>query len=213
MIDPTKLKRSAFIAAVSAWFLANMSDENVPAVLALVKRNALHRSGELAERLQGLDAADASAVSRIHFNVERRKIHSVETFAALDESDHQAAMDFIADLEALIATPGVAAEASHSTVYQRNPQIEGPMGGFGYSYFRDHYGNDNYNDLQLPNFSSSEGSSGEYVYEALNFVDGQRTVSAIRDWLTAELGPVPVEYVSEYLEALHSIDVVRVVEQ
>jgi hypothetical protein len=32
-IDPTKLKRAAFIGAVSAWFLANMTDEDVPAVL------------------------------------------------------------------------------------------------------------------------------------------------------------------------------------
>jgi hypothetical protein len=53
------------------------------------------------------------------------------------------------------------------------------------------------------------GSSGQYVYEALNFVDGNRTVSDIRDWLTAELGPVPLEYVEEYLAALESIGVIR----
>ncbi len=213
MIDPTKLKRAAFIAAVSAWFLANMSDEDVPAVLALLRRNALHRSGDLAGQLRGLDAADASAVAKIHFTVERRKVHSVEPFATLEESDHEAAMDFIADMQALLATPDVPVDSSNTTVYRRNPEIAGPMGAFGYSFVRDHYGDDNYNNLQLPKFSSSEGSSGEYVYEALNFVDGKRTVSEIRDWLTAELGPVPVEHVSEYLAALHSIDVVRVVEQ
>jgi len=213
MIDPTKLKRSAFIAAVSAWFLANMSDDDVPAVMALLKRNALQRSGNLLGQLQSLDAADAAAVSKVHFDVERRKIHSVEPFAALPEKEHQAAADFVADLEALIATPDAAAGTSDNTVYARNPDIEGPMGGFGYSYVRDHYGNENYNQLQLPQFSSAEGSSGEYVYEALNFVDGERTVSEIRDWLTAELGPVPVEYVSEFLAALQTIDVVRVVDQ
>jgi hypothetical protein len=49
-----------------------------------------------------------------------------------------------------------------------------------------------------------------FTYEALNFVDGERSVSDIRDWLVAELGDVPVDYVAQYLEALHAIDVVRV---
>ena len=40
-------------------------------------------------------------------------------------------------------------------------------------------------------------------------MDGERTVSDIRDWLVAELGDVPVEYVAEYLGALESIDVIR----
>jgi aminopeptidase YwaD len=48
-----------------------------------------------------------------------------------------------------------------------------------------------------------------FAYEALNLVDGQRTVSDIRDWLVAEFGAVPVEYVAEYLQALASIDVIR----
>jgi hypothetical protein len=45
----------------------------------------------------------------------------------------------------------------------------------------------------------------------LNLVDGKRTVSEIRDWLTAELGPVPTEYVSEYLSALEEIGVIQVI--
>jgi hypothetical protein len=48
-----------------------------------------------------------------------------------------------------------------------------------------------------------------FTYEALNFVDGKRTVSDIRDWLVAELGPVPLEYVAEYLETLESINVIQ----
>jgi hypothetical protein len=48
-----------------------------------------------------------------------------------------------------------------------------------------------------------------FAYEALNFVDGERNVSDIRDWLVAQLGDVPLEYVAEYLAALESIDVIR----
>ena len=43
-------------------------------------------------------------------------------------------------------------------------------------------------------------------------MDGRRTVSDIRDWLTTELGPVSLELVEEYLSALESIDVIRIAE-
>ena len=208
-IDPTKLKRAAFIGAVSAWFLANMSDADVPAILDMLERNALRRSGDLLQSRASLDGADKIAVSDIHFAVERRKVHSVETFATLSEDDHKAAMGFIAELQKLVAVPQVANIAGvnrNETVYKRNAEIKGPMGAFGYSYLSDKFGAEKTAALRLRSYA---GNGGQYVYEALNFVDGRRTVSDIRDWLTAELGPVPLEIVEEYLSALESIDVIR----
>ncbi|MDH4047498.1 MAG: DUF4910 domain-containing protein [Gammaproteobacteria bacterium] len=212
MIDPTKLKRAAFIGAVNALFLAGFSNEHVPAVLAMLRKNALYRSAELVERLKPLEPADKSAVARVHFTVERRKIHSVESFAPLAERLHDEAADFVARLEALVARPAAAHASTNDTVYRRDPKIPGPMSGFGFDYMEDRYGADRYAQLRLPKYAGSHGSGGEYVYEALNFVDGKRTVSEIRDWLTAELGPVPVETVAEYLEALHSIGVINPVD-
>jgi aminopeptidase YwaD len=58
--------------------------------------------------------------------------------------------------------------------------------------------------LRLPGYGG-----GQYAYEALNFVDGKRVVSAIRDALAAEFGPVPVDLVAEYLAALESVGVIR----
>jgi len=211
-IDPTKLKRAAFIGAVSAWFLANMSDEDVPAVLSLLERNALARTADLLERRAQLNAIDAIAVTDIHFTVERRKVHSVEPFANLSEEAHGEAMQYLADLAKLVAVPqiaGVAGAGRNQTVYERNADIKGPMSAFGYSYLQDHLPEDEYSDLKLRHHTGLWGSSGQYVYEALNFVDGNRTVSEIRDWLTAELGPLPLDYVEEYLAALESIDVIR----
>ncbi|RLA34635.1 MAG: hypothetical protein DRR11_02335 [Gammaproteobacteria bacterium] len=209
-IDPTKLKRAAFIGAVSAWYLANMTDDDVPAVLTMLERNALARTSELLERRLQLSATDAAASADVHFNVERRKVHSVEHFATLTEGDHEAAMTFLAELQTLIAAPEVTADAEiNETVYERNSEIQGPMGAFGYSYLSDKYGQGKIGDLRLRRYTGAHGNGGQYVYEALNFVDGQRTVSDIRDWLTTELGPVPLEYVEEYLVALESIDVIR----
>jgi aminopeptidase YwaD len=209
-IDPTKLKRAAFIGAVSAWFLANMSDDDVPKVLAMLERNALLRSTELLERRSELSAKDAAAAADIHFTIERRKVHSVEPFANMADADHEAAMTFLEELQALIAAPAVDDMGTRNdTVYERNPAVQGPMGAFGYSYLSDKLGADNVAQLRLRSYRGSHGSGGQYVYEALNFVDGRRTVSDIRDWLTTELGSVPLEYVAEYLAALESIDVIR----
>ena len=211
-IDPTKLKRAAFIGAVSAWFLANMSDDDVPAVLSLLKRNALGRTAELLERRARLSSIDSVAVTDVYFTVERRKVHSVEPFAELSEKAHDEAMQYLADLAKLVAVPriaGVADAGRNETVYERNPDVMGPMRAFGYSYLEDHLPEDKFSELRLRRHTGIWGSSGQYGYEALNFVDGDRTVSDIRDWLTAELGPVPLDYVEEYLAALESIDVIR----
>jgi aminopeptidase YwaD len=209
MIDSTKLRRAAFIGAVNAWFLANMSQADVDGILSLLRRNALRRSGDLLERLEALDTTDAAAISRIHFDVERRKIQSIESFASLQEAQHNAAAAFVEELEALIGTSEAARTSEDPSVYERNPGVKGPMHAFGYSYIQDKYGDEKYRALALPRFSGIHGSGAEYAYEALNLVDGKRTVGAIRDWLSAELGPVPLEYVSEYLSVLEEIEVLR----
>ncbi len=46
-------------------------------------------------------------------------------------------------------------------------------------------------------------------FEVLNFTDGRRTVAEIRDAVSAELDPVSIEAVTEYLEILARAGVVR----
>jgi len=205
-IDPTKLKRAAFIGAVSAWFLANMDEGDVTAVMDLLEKNALARAAELVERRRHLEPLDQIAVTDIHFAVERRKVHSVEPFATLSEGEHQEAVDFLDRLQRTVGAPQVANVGGMNrddTVYERNPAVQGPMSAFGYSYLSDKFG-----DTSKLRLASYAGNGGQYVYEALNFVDGRRTVSDIRDWLTTELGPVPLDLVAEYLAALESIGVI-----
>lgn len=210
-IDPTKLKRAAFIGAVSAWYLANFSDEDVPAVMEMLQRNALQRSAVLAERRLELPVADRAPTTRAHFAMERRKVKSIESFAALSDGDHVAAISFLDKLQALLATAEPRMIREHNDiVYTRNPDIEGPMHAFGYSYIDDKLGSEKAAKLQLGNHSSPYGGGGMFAYEALNLVDGERTVSDIRDWLIAELGEVPLSHITEYLQALESIGVLSV---
>ena len=43
---------------------------------------------------------------------------------------------------------------------------------------------------------------GNYAFELVNFIDGNRDITAIRDALSAEFGPVPTEAVSRFVEDL-----------
>ena len=209
-IDPTKLKRAAFIGAVTAWYLADFSDDDVAGVMNLLQRNALSRSAGLAERRRMLPAIDAATTTRIHFSMERRKVHSVEAFADLPESHHQSAVAYLEKLQNLMATPEPKImQRRDETVYARNADIEGPMHAFGYSFIEDKLNAETLAGLKLNSHSTAHGDSYMFTYEALNFVDGKRTVSDIRDWLVAEMGEVSVEDVAEYLAALESIGVVE----
>lgn len=50
---------------------------------------------------------------------------------------------------------------------------------------------------------------GHYVlFEALNFGDGRRTIQEIRDAVSAEYAPVPLEEVEEYFRFLERVGVV-----
>lgn len=206
-IDPTKLKRAAFIGSVAAYFLADLGEDDVPELLALLRRNALSRAAGLMERLAPLADADAAAVARIHFDAERARVGSIAGFAAVDAVERYETLAFLASLQSLVDAPAVTASNTDDAVFVRNPAIRGPMHAFGYSYLRDEFGDERYEALALPAFRGTQGSGGEYAYEALNLVDGRRTVAEIRNWLTAELGPVPVEVVREYLDALAEIGV------
>ena len=71
------------------------------------------------------------------------------------------------------------------------------MSAFGYDYFTANYK------------GPAVKLGGEYQFEALNLVNGQRSAQEIRDALSAIYAPVPVEDVVQYLEALASIDVIK----
>lgn len=76
--------------------------------------------------------------------------------------------------------------------------VRGPMSAFGYDYFDAHYKG---TPVRL---------DPQHRYEALNLWDGKRTDAEIRDMLAAiSGGNVPLEQVSEYLDALGSIKVIE----
>jgi hypothetical protein len=202
MIDPTKLKRAAFIAALQGWYLANFDKSDIDPLLALLRANALERArGQLLE-LPGLSPTDQQAVQSVHRQVELGKIASIGNFATLSRAQSRSAAEFVDSLARLVSPPSapiIKGAVRDNRIYRRNLAIKGTMHAFGYSYIEDHLPAEQYAGLAL---------SRESAYEALNLVDGQRSVSDIRDWLVAEFGAIELADIAAYLDALGDIGVI-----
>jgi aminopeptidase YwaD len=205
--------RAAFLGAASAWYLAGLDAAGTPALWEVVRRGSLARTAEALARRDRLramgEAAEGDSLLRFHFAYEAGVIESIGRFAEMPAAVRAEAEAFLAALRGLQdAGAGLvpAREGPESIVYRRAPEPKGPMGGFGYDYFEDHSAQ---KGIPRPALLQRTGlwGGGEYAYEALNLVDGRRTVRQIRDDLTAIYGPVPLAEVAEYLAALEKIGI------
>jgi hypothetical protein len=210
-IDPTKLKRAGFIGAASGYFLAALKETDAPALLRAIQARSLRRAALLVERRAELGPEEAANLTRFHFWYERGLVDSMERFFRTPASLRAEAMAFLANQERLLGeVPRLAkAPGEDGAVFRRNPNIRSPLVTFGYDYFTDHYGAKRAATIRLLNFRGLRGSGSEYAYEALNFVDGKRTAREIRDVVSAIYGPVPLDYIREYLRALEEIQVIQ----
>ena len=94
--------------------------------------------------------------------------------------------------------------------FVRNSSIKGPMEVFGSNYFEDERAKLGLSTKpKLLDYTGLWGSGEEYAYEVLNFADGKRNAQQIRDAVSAEYGPVPLDLVVEYLKLLESAGVVE----
>jgi aminopeptidase YwaD len=207
-IDPTKLQRAAFIGAATAHVLANLRAEQAPAVLETIRTRSLRRTAVALERQREVNPAEAANLARFHLEHERGVIASMQRFIALPAEVRQEGDAHLEALRAILGNPGPARPGT-GIIYRRNPELKGPMSVFGYDYFAAHYGAHRVSEVPLLQHRGLRGSGSEYAYEALNLVNGERTVSEIRDALAAIYGPVPLSAVADYLQALESIQVVQ----
>jgi len=198
-IDPTKLKRAAFIGAVQAAVLAGLDDEDAGTLLALERPATVKRLGDMMNEWANYSPETQAEARLGHWLTEQRIARSVKVYAP--KADTRPLTEFTAALMALEGPQ--AANRPDGPVYRRNPELKGTMNGFGYSYIADKLGAEKLGALRLP----KGPRGGEVAYEALNYVDGKRSVGEIRTMLVAEFGPIDRTALEEYLQALLSIDV------
>lgn len=201
-LDPTKMKRAMFIAAASAWYLANLDQAGVSKLWRTVMPEQLGRLRMSYNSWGGLDESEGANLAHQEWAFERGVQSSLVAFGLSPSNDWMAPPN----VAAMRAPP--ATSAPSTLVYRRKPGLKGPMDGFGYSWLDDHLKRAG---LKRPALLDREAvwDGPSYGYETLNLVDGKRTVQEIRDALAASVGPAPPEEVAAYLETLERLGVIR----
>ncbi|HWZ99860.1 MAG TPA: M28 family peptidase [Candidatus Dormibacteraeota bacterium] len=213
-IDPTKLKRAAFIGAASGYSLAGMGEEGAGEAANLhgwmIRQETLWRK----MRVLGLagDNSDANnmAFKESDLNLAMRcSIVNLGTNLSRAQREVMCARPPGAPAARMPLASSVGGEGLN--VFRRKGEPRGPLAVFGYDYFSEHAKAAGIETPKLLSYEGLWGAGEEYAYEVLNFADGKRNAQEIRDAVSAEYGPVPLELVVEYLKALEKINVVVMV--
>jgi hypothetical protein len=209
-IDTTKLKRAAFIGAASSYFLAGLTTQN-PQELADVRALMMHgselRKTAMFSRLRSLPRLDWSCEEGFRKEYDQFLMFDLSWFLNLSQGPKRLDKSFLA--KRAVCGRDEQVENGGDLKYRRMAKPRGPVAVFGYDYVKDHLVAAG---IALPKILDYEGLWGggeEYAYEILNFVDGSLDAQQIRDRITIEYGPVRLEMVVEYLQALEKIGVVE----
>ncbi|MGB5303875.1 MAG: M28 family peptidase [Gemmatimonadota bacterium] len=203
MVDPVELERSEIVATAAFVYLASLDEAEALDLVDLVGAGSLQRLGAAARRARGLEGGHPANTVAHTAAWERQAVESVLRFH--DSPDVREAVaswhSRLADLETSMAVDLVRLVAPTD---DRIPirLTRGPL-DFGLPASRlDAEAAAWYASAEFP-------LSGEARFELVNFIDGERSVSAIGNALSAEFGPVPTAAVGRYLDDLVAVGVVR----
>jgi len=194
-LDATKMKRAMFIAATAGWYLANVGQAQLPGLERameaemLERRAALLRKGPITGKEEAFLISDETdeASSLARFGLKTGALPHAIWVAGPGPGE-----------------PAAAPQGAAAIVYQRKDQPKGPMQGFGYSWF-----DERLKAAGLPRPAlldrAAPHDSASFAYEALNLVDGRRTVEEIGERLSMTIAPVPLAEVADYLATLHKL--------
>jgi aminopeptidase YwaD len=223
-VDPVELERSEIIATAALLYLSDLTEAEAIDLTYLVGGNAAGRLGAVARRARrqmvaGFDESPAvawfearnavalaavterEAVSSIlHFNGAESVREMVRTVQEQIDA-REAALIAALDREAI--SLGGTSPSRGAEIDARIPVrlTRGPL------------------DFALPASKLSEDDaawystreftlSGDARFELVNFIDGTRSVTAIRDAISAEYRPVSTAVVARYLEDLVKVGAV-----
>jgi aminopeptidase YwaD len=237
-IDATKLRRVALLGAAAGYSFAGLDAAQSSQVLPFLAARALGRLAKGFERAQalvqepGLTAADASfEAHNLIAQMLRRDQAALRSFAAFT---HGNPPELAASLDALKAQAATLNAWIDSRAAQRGVHGGGApgwhaaaagariplrIGEFGPLTFQnddvllDRLGAERVAKVKLLNAGSSRLLNAQdrgaiYAYEIVNFVDGKRSVVEIRDAVAAEFGPIPLDEVSDYLQACEEAKII-----
>jgi aminopeptidase YwaD len=116
------------------------------------------------------------------------------------------------NISELQSQPAATNSQAQTLCPERNLNIRGPVHFFRPEYGRwwlvEKTGDEHFEDKVLLS------RRGAYIlYETLNFANGRRSVAEIRDLISDEFEPIPVDEVMQYFKFLESVDIVHLKKQ
>jgi hypothetical protein len=199
--DPSNLDRASFIAAATAYFLATLPNAGAEALLSHLTIGAHARLAEDGRRAvammgnQQRASADVLVLMGQAIEREQRRMRSFERF--MPEPVDPMLRNRIADMEKGITSVWTSLGITSSAFVPAAERLRGRSG----------------EDRRVPlktapviassiPFPVTHPSATDVVYELINFIDGRRSVSDIRDAVASEFGNVPLPAVSSYFDQL-----------
>jgi aminopeptidase YwaD len=203
-IDPTKLKRAAFIGAASGYYLATLSGKGDTELNSVIFANREARITAAMFRANQLPSEERMAFLRSQMGYDGEEQIALHLFLGPPQTGFVVPND---------ARPASADEPKATgdglLIFSRKPDPKGPVTVFGSDYVSDRAKPAGIATPKLLEYEGLWGSGEEYAYEVLNFADGKRNAQQIRNAASAEYGPVPLELVVEYLRTLEKVGILE----
>ena len=157
--------------------------------------------------LASMSAKDFSEAKRaVDAGALRRQLRLHDRVVGLDDGEAANLRRYYNDYQAKVSV-----SVSSFIEAQKSPpilSIRGPMSVFGYDYLSDKLGAERVDKLRLLKYQGLRGAGGDYAYEVLNLARGGMRASDIRNTVSAIYGPVPLDQIVEYLQALRDAQVI-----
>jgi hypothetical protein len=238
-IDATKLRRVALLGAASGYVYASITAQQLPTLLPFVTAHAEARLAQVFGAAQqllddpqleaGIAWYEARNLVNQTLQRESATLHSVVEFtggpleayadgakALADQAaGFQRWLDARAKLRGAKGPPSAPWASDNDA--KRVPIRVGEFGPLTYqndNVLLARLGKERYGKIKLINAEATHllnvrDQSELYAYEIVNFVNGKRTVGEIRDAVSAEYGPLPVNLVVDYLDACAEAAVIQ----
>ena len=237
-IDPTKLRRVALLGAAAGYVYATLDARRAEALIPFYTAQSETRLAQLFERAHqllddpkfdpGAGWYEARNIMKQGLRRELATLNSLVEFtgsSAGAAANEKILADQVATFYAWIDTQAKARAAQgqepkapwSGDAANKIPIRIGDFGPLVYqndNVLRARLGAERVAKIKLLDSEAThllnlQSLSDLYAYEIVNFVDGKRSVGEIRDAVSAEYGPLPVELVSDYLEACREAGIIQ----
>lgn len=232
--DPTQLKRSSFLAAAAVIYLMDDCPHKARRLAGEVYTRAKSRIA--LETKRGFDSINNAETSHLHiaykeavnclqqaYKREGATLKSLKNYSYRDKDVDTYIDGLVKSLPSSMSpnqmeiqqfyqltcrarqiTPEriqltAAEQAAAKMIPKRNPDLRGPLSR---GYIQEKLGPDA--NTNLPIFRVD----GRITYEILNFIDGKNSVLDIRNAVSAEYEPVPLDWVHDFIDLLRQAEIV-----